>query len=116
MLYIGLMSGTSLDGIDAALIDIDEQGMPHLLASHYQSYDKPLQIRLFQLSQAAEVKLEELATLDQLLGRLYASCCLTLLRNMIIWPATFKPLAVTAKPSAINPDLMLLAYKLVMQT
>lgn len=81
MLYIGLMSGTSLDGIDAALIDIDEQGMPHLLASHYQSYDKPLQIRLFQLSQAAEVKLEELATLDQLLGRLYASCCLTLLKK-----------------------------------
>ncbi len=79
MLYIGLMSGTSLDGIDAALVEIDSLGMPHLLASHYQPYDKSLQTQLFKLSQAAEVSLEDLATLDQTLGQLYAACCLTLL-------------------------------------
>lgn len=79
MLYIGLMSGTSLDGIDAALVEIDQQGLPHLLASHYQPYDKTLQTSLFKLSQAVEVKLEHLATLDQKLGQLYATCCLDML-------------------------------------
>lgn len=79
MLYIGLMSGTSLDGIDAALVEIDQQGLPHLLASHYLPYDKSLQASLFQFSQAVEVKLEELASLDQTLGKLYATCCLSLL-------------------------------------
>lgn len=81
MLYIGLMSGTSLDGIDAALVEIDQQGMPHLLASHYQSYDRALQAKLFNLSQAVEVKLEDLAAFDHQLGRLYAHCCLTLLKK-----------------------------------
>jgi anhydro-N-acetylmuramic acid kinase len=79
VLYIGLMSGTSLDGIDAALVEIDSLGMTNLLASHYQPYDKLLQTRLFQLSQAADIKLEHLAALDQALGKLYADCCLTLL-------------------------------------
>jgi anhydro-N-acetylmuramic acid kinase len=79
VLYIGLMSGTSLDGIDATLVEIDQQGLPHLLASHYQPYDSQLQTDLFQLSQAAEVKLEVLAALDQKLGQMYASCCLDLL-------------------------------------
>ena len=79
MLYIGLMSGTSLDGIDAALIEIDQQGQPQLLANHYQHYEPSLQKRLFHLSQATEVKLEQLAELDQVLARLYARCCLDLL-------------------------------------
>ena len=79
MLYIGLMSGTSLDGIDAALVEIDPQGLPHLLESHYQPYDKSLQTSLFQLSQADAVKLEHVAILDRQLGQLYAACCLTLL-------------------------------------
>ncbi len=79
MLYIGLMSGTSLDGIDAALIEVDQQGLPHLLANHYQQYDQQLQSSLFQLSQADDIKLEALAALDQKLAQLYANCCLTLL-------------------------------------
>ena len=81
MLYIGLMSGTSLDGIDAALVEIDQQGMPNLLASYYQPYDRALQTRLFTLSQAVEVNLEELASLDQTLGQLYAHCCSALLNK-----------------------------------
>lgn len=81
MLYIGLMSGTSLDGIDAALVKIDSNGYPTLLGSHYQDYDKALQRSLFDLSQAADVKLEVLAALDQKLGQLYASCCSALLEK-----------------------------------
>ena len=81
MLYIGIMSGTSLDGIDAALVEIDQQGQPQLLANLYQQYDTKLQKTLFQLSQTEEVKLEQLAALDQQLGQRYAACCLALLEK-----------------------------------
>lgn len=79
MLYIGLMSGTSLDGVDAALVEIDQQGLPHLLASHYIPYSDELQKELFSISQQADVNIQQLATLDQTLGQLYSDCCLSLL-------------------------------------
>lgn len=81
MLYIGLMSGTSLDGIDAALIEVDQKGVPLLLASHYFPYRQVLQNRLFNISQAASIAFEELAALDQELARLYAACCQSLLEK-----------------------------------
>lgn len=81
MLYLGLMSGTSLDGIDAALVEIDTQGMPSLVASHYLPYDKSLQARIFTLSQSDDIQLEDLIALDKELGHLYAACCLALLKK-----------------------------------
>ena len=81
MLYIGLMSGTSLDGIDAALVEINPDGQLQLLGRHYQPYTPSLQKVLFDLSQAPEVKLEQLTTLDQTLGKLYGEACLTLLEK-----------------------------------
>lgn len=79
MLYIGIMSGTSLDGIDAALVDIGPAGKPQLLASYYQQYDKALQKELFEINQAEAIELETFAKLDQQLGQHYAQCCLALL-------------------------------------
>jgi anhydro-N-acetylmuramic acid kinase len=37
---VGLMSGTSMDGIDAALIETDGEGHSRFLASHHQPYDE----------------------------------------------------------------------------
>lgn len=79
MLYIGLMSGTSLDGIDAALVEINSNGKPQLLASHYQPYSTALQSEIFQLSQDECIELKAMALLDQKLGRLYAKSILSLL-------------------------------------
>ncbi|HPU17011.1 MAG TPA: anhydro-N-acetylmuramic acid kinase, partial [Polymorphobacter sp.] len=45
-LAVGLMSGTSMDGIDAALIETD--GVDHVvpLAFHSVAYDEPMRARL----------------------------------------------------------------------
>ncbi|MEO6422083.1 MAG: anhydro-N-acetylmuramic acid kinase, partial [Candidatus Nitrotoga sp.] len=40
-LFIGIMSGTSLDGIDAVLVDF-HSGYPKLLATHFQAYGRRL--------------------------------------------------------------------------
>lgn len=46
MLAIGLMSGTSRDGIDAALIETDGEGVVRPIAFHAKSYHDGLRIRL----------------------------------------------------------------------
>ena len=42
-LYVGLMSGTSIDGIDAALLEIDDVGM-RLLAAICRDWPPTIQI------------------------------------------------------------------------
>lgn len=81
VLYIGLMSGTSLDGIDAVLVEFNPQGSLRLLGSHYIPYDLQLQHGLFEVSQQANIQIETLAALDQQLGYLYGTACLELLEK-----------------------------------
>ena len=50
-LYIGLMSGTSMDGIDAALVSLDEAGRASLVASHSEPFPSDLYHSIVRLSQ-----------------------------------------------------------------
>jgi anhydro-N-acetylmuramic acid kinase len=79
--YIGLMSGTSLDGIDAVLTEITADGKAHLFASHYLPYTDDLRQRLLGLHipQADEIHLAELAANE--LAHLYAESVNTLLEK-----------------------------------
>lgn len=49
-LYLGLISGTSADGIDAALVSFS-RGMPQLQASHVHPWPKALRERMLALAQ-----------------------------------------------------------------
>ena len=49
-LYLGLMSGTSIDGIDAALLEIDDAGM-RLLAAICRDWPPTIQRRLRRLAE-----------------------------------------------------------------
>ena len=78
--YIGLMSGTSLDGIDGALTASPGNGERHqLLATAFTPFDAELRAELLALqnSGADEVHRESLAA--NLLARHYASCVAQLL-------------------------------------
>lgn len=71
-LYIGLMSGTSLDGIDAALVEfINDQ--PKLIATYYQPYPEELRETLRQLCQPGAGDLELIGRMDVELGRRFAA-------------------------------------------
>ncbi|MGV3770822.1 MAG: anhydro-N-acetylmuramic acid kinase [Sphingobium phenoxybenzoativorans] len=53
MLAIGLMSGTSRDGIDAALIRTDGEGIAESLAFHAMAYEEGFRMRLAETCQRA---------------------------------------------------------------
>lgn len=68
--YIGLMSGTSLDGVDAALVDLS--GAPSLLGSEFLPYPKRLKAKLLRLHEPGNNELEGAALAGIELSELYA--------------------------------------------
>lgn len=79
-LFIGLMSGTSLDGIDAALVHI-EGGQVELKATYHRPYPAPLRQQLNQLCHAENPALSELMYLDIQLAEEMGSAVNSLLQQ-----------------------------------
>ena len=79
-LFIGLMSGTSVDGIDAALVRFSPQ--PELLRARTFPLAAALAADVLRLSQAqAEVHLDEFGRLDVRVGQALAQAVLDLLED-----------------------------------
>ena len=71
-LYIGLMSGTSLDGIDAALVDF-ENNKVRLVEFEYFPFPDDIQTTIQHLSKPDTlISLKEYGAMDTRLGRLFA--------------------------------------------
>ena len=58
--YIGLMSGTSLDGVDGVIVD---NSVKKIIAETYLAYPVALRDSLRQLTQQAQTSLKDLLTL-----------------------------------------------------
>lgn len=71
-LYIGIMSGTSLDGIDAVLVNFDFK-TPTLVKSLHHDFDKQLRDKLLQLTRDKNATLAEFGEIDHRLGLAYAN-------------------------------------------
>lgn len=78
-IYIGVMSGTSLDGIDVAAVRINDQ----LSFIKAQCFTIPEGIRqqILELTQSADNEIEKLGRLDIELGRLFADSVNTFLQS-----------------------------------
>lgn len=77
-LYIGLMSGTSMDGIDAALLQFSDTDM-ELIASHSQPWPQGLRQQMLALATPGENEIDRLGVLDALAGQQFAAAALQLL-------------------------------------
>ena len=77
-LFIGLMSGTSLDGVDAVILEVSGQ-QNQILQTGFEPYPLTLRDRLLVLHHPTDNELHETAVLANELARLYAKAVQDLL-------------------------------------
>lgn len=72
MNYIGLMSGTSVDGIDAALVSLSAGSRPVLVSTHAHPIPATTRGEIQALMRDGPSEIERLGELDMALGELFA--------------------------------------------
>jgi 1,6-anhydro-N-acetylmuramate kinase len=80
-LFIGLISGTSADGIDAALVDFADGRHGRLVLGRTLAWEPALRARLVALGQGGDCTLDELGALDARVGIAFADAALALLAD-----------------------------------
>ena len=77
---IGMMSGTSMDGIDAALVRIYDDFGFEILNTHTLDYPKEIQKKLFEIAND-KGKTSDICFMDFVVGKLFAQCANELLEK-----------------------------------
>ena len=101
-LYIGLMSGTSADGIDAALVDFSSTH-PQVLATHYTPYSQTLREKILFLYQKGDNEIERLGELDRLLGLAFAEATQQLLKQQSLPSTAIKAIGSHGQKKTHHP-------------
>lgn len=91
MLFIGIMSGTSLDGIDVALVDINSQTNIQLMATQTYPFSESLRSDLTTLLSPAPHAFQFIGEMTQRLTLAYASAV-----NALLESQSLSPLDITA--------------------
>ena len=84
--YIGVMSGTSIDGVDLTLMDF-AANPPQLVATDFTPMPPKIREKLTALLRSGETSLQQLGELDHQLGLLYADCINAFLTKYHLTPA-----------------------------
>ena len=84
-LFIGILSGTSMDGIDAALVRFGPE--PTLVASHTLKFPPELRTELLALAGPGANEIDRLGSADVRLGRLFGQAVNELLTQAKVRPA-----------------------------
>ncbi len=103
-LFIGIMSGTSLDGIDVALCDLSDAKC-QVLATHFLAYPQLLKLQLLQLHNAAHNELEITALTANTLATLYADAVNALLAKQNLAASAIKAIGCHGQTIRHRPEL-----------
>jgi len=103
-LYIGLMSGTSMDGVDAALARIDAHGITTLGAS-FLGFPAALKSQLMALQAAGDDEINREALAANGLAQVYADCVRQLLEQTGHGATEIRAIAVHGQTIRHRPEL-----------
>lgn len=82
---IGLMSGTSADGVDVAVVDIIGSGLNtevSLLAFETVQYKPEIRTRIFELFSVETARVDEICTMNFVIGKIFAESVLGVLEKI----------------------------------
>ncbi len=86
---IGLMSGTSADGVDVALVDITGSGLTteiELIVFETILYKPEIRTRIFDLFNVETARVDEICEMNFVMGRLFAESTLAVLEKLGVSP------------------------------
>ncbi|MFC3109132.1 anhydro-N-acetylmuramic acid kinase [Undibacterium arcticum] len=107
-LYIGLMSGTSLDGVDGVLTEIAadfSDGALHSLGAAYVPFPESLRSALMALQAPGDNEIEREAACANQLARHYADCVAQLLAQSGTAPQRVRAIGVHGQTIRHRPEL-----------
>jgi len=102
-LYIGVMTGTSLDGVDAVLADL-AGSQPRMLGHAFLALADDLRRELLLLSASGRDELHRGAIASQHLARVFASAVQQLLLNAQVEPEQVRAIGVHGQTVRHNPE------------
>jgi anhydro-N-acetylmuramic acid kinase len=103
-LFIGLMSGTSLDGVDGVLVDF-WAGAARTMASHHIPYPAALLAELRALQAAGDNELEREALAGIGIAQVYAQCVAALLDKSGMLAADVRAIGAHGQTIRHRPEL-----------
>lgn len=101
-LYLGLMSGTSMDGIDAALVDFATA--PRVTAGITCAMPAAVRERLAEISTAHSISFDKLGELDRHIGELFAAAANQVIRHAAIDKAHVRAIGSHGQTIRHRPD------------
>ncbi|ADP14024.1 anhydro-N-acetylmuramic acid kinase [Achromobacter xylosoxidans A8] len=104
-LYIGLMSGTSVDGVDGVLVRLDDGQAPAVLASASLPMPADLRRELLALNLSGDDELARAALAANGLARLYAQAVAALLRQAGVQAGEVTAIGAHGQTVRHRPDL-----------
>lgn len=104
-IYIGLMSGTSCDGVDGVAVQFAGSQRPHVLAESYTRFDAALRDALLALQTPADNEIDREARAANRLTEYYAHTVKELLTRAALTPAQVRAVGVHGQTVRHRPDL-----------
>lgn len=103
-LYIGLLSGTSMDAIDCALVDFTAE-KPKLLATHSFLIPNDFRNRCLSITNSGHCHIDEFGSLDVEAGELFAKAVLAMLNENNISANGIRAIGSHGQTLRHRPDL-----------